>query len=429
MSESLHVVELRAENIKRLRAVTIRPDGAVVIVGGKNGAGKTSTLDAIEMALAGGRAIPPEPVRRGERKGRIVVDLGELVVERTFSPKGTTLTVTGKDGAPVASPQRLLDTLCAKVAFDPLAFARMDPKQQDEVLKSALGLDFSDLDAARAQAFSARTEANRKHRDLDAQLKLAPHHPDAPTEPVSVEQLMEELERRQSLHDASSRARAVFERELEQLRKLDAKRVALQQELKAVEAAIEEQKSTVELRESEADDMLDQAKWAPLEEVKAALVTADSANRRVRENAARRKLELDHSRAKEHTDKLTETIKALDAERAERLANAKFPIPGLAFDERGPTLNGLPLEQASGAERLRVSVAIGAALNPRCKVMLVRDGSLLDDDSMELLARLAAETDSQLWVERVGTHDASAIVIEEGQVASGSAEQELTVAE
>ena len=83
----LHVIELRAENIKRLKAITIRPDGAMVIIGGRNAQGKTSTLDALEMALAGGRTIPAEPVRRGERKGRIVVDLGEIVVERTFSAK------------------------------------------------------------------------------------------------------------------------------------------------------------------------------------------------------------------------------------------------------------------------------------------------------------------------------------------------------
>jgi recombinational DNA repair ATPase RecF len=39
--------------VKRLRAVTIRPDGSLVQISGRNAQGKTSVLDAIEMALGG----------------------------------------------------------------------------------------------------------------------------------------------------------------------------------------------------------------------------------------------------------------------------------------------------------------------------------------------------------------------------------------
>jgi len=35
----MKIVALSAENVKRLTAVEIKPDGSVVIVGGKNGAG------------------------------------------------------------------------------------------------------------------------------------------------------------------------------------------------------------------------------------------------------------------------------------------------------------------------------------------------------------------------------------------------------
>src|SRR5690606_22747435 len=162
MSEEtpLHIVELRAENVKRLQAVTIRPDGNVVVIGGRNAQGKTSLMDSIECALAGGRTIPIEPVRRGERKARIVVDLGEIVVERTFSPKGTALEVRNADGVPQKSPQALLDSLTARVCFDRLAFAREEPAKQDAILKQVLGLDFDELDARRAKLYADRRDAN-----------------------------------------------------------------------------------------------------------------------------------------------------------------------------------------------------------------------------------------------------------------------------
>jgi hypothetical protein len=47
---------------------------------------------------------------------------------------------------------------------------------------------------------------------------------------------------------------------------------------------------------------------------------------------------------------------------------------------------------------------------------LVRDGSLLDENSLNLLAGLARDFDGQVWIERVGEGDESAVIIEDGMV-------------
>ena len=92
----------------------------------------------------------------------------------------------------------------------------------------------------------------------------------------------------------------------------------------------------------------------------------------------------------------------IDLEKEGRVARAIFPVPGLAFGHDGLLLEGVPFEQASQAEQIRVSVAMGAALHPQLRVLLVRDGSLLDERSLALLGELAAERDLQVWLERVG---------------------------
>jgi hypothetical protein len=76
----------------------------------------------------------------------------------------------------------------------------------------------------------------------------------------------------------------------------------------------------------------------------------------------------------------------------------------------------VPLVQASAAQKLRVSVALGLAMNPRLKVLLVRDASLLDATSLALVAQMAADADAQVWLERVGDGDPTAVVIADGQV-------------
>lgn len=426
--QPLHIVELRAENVKRLQAVTVRPDGAVVLIGGQNAQGKTSLLDSIEMALGGGKTIPVEPVRRGARKGRIVVDLGEIVVERTFSPKGTALEVRNAEGVPQKSPQALLDSLTAKVCFDPLAFAREEPAKQDAILKQVLGLDFGELDGKRARLYAERRDANRDAKAIEARLDAAPLHAGVPTEEVSVSDLMAELDR----------MRAVEEEHRAQREKLEAARshhaemvedcaeterliIEAEERLAALKQDRTEKRASVEAANLELDrrrKTVDAIVEPDTSSVRERIATAEHTNAKVRQNRARKELESELRAASDRADKLSAAIENIDAEKQERLAAAEFPVPGLGFDETGPTLGGIPLSQCSQAERLRVSVAIGAALHPRVRVMLVRDGSLLDDRSMGLLAELAGETGSQLWIERVGDKDESAIIIEDGLVAS-----------
>ena len=84
----MKIIKLEAENIKRLVAVEITPDGHMVQISGRNGAGKTSVLDAIWWALAGADAIQAKPIREGETTAHITLDLGEIVVERSFTSKG-----------------------------------------------------------------------------------------------------------------------------------------------------------------------------------------------------------------------------------------------------------------------------------------------------------------------------------------------------
>jgi hypothetical protein len=114
---------------------------------------------------------------------------------------------------------------------------------------------------------------------------------------------------------------------------------------------------------------------------------------------------------------LTSKIKECDDQKAAQIEFAQFPMPELGFDEeRGVLLNNVPFAQGSQARQLQASIAIGIALNPKVRVILIRDGSLLDDKSLAAVKETCAASKTQLWVECVSSKDPSAIVIEDGEV-------------
>lgn len=142
----MKIISLQAENVKRLTAVSITPDGNLVQITGRNGQGKTSVLDAIWWALEGAANIQAEPIRKGADEARIRLDLGEYVVTRTFTRKDgggftTGIAVESADGARFPSPQKMLDKLLGSLSFDPLDVAR--PEVMDAT-RRAMALELFD---------------------------------------------------------------------------------------------------------------------------------------------------------------------------------------------------------------------------------------------------------------------------------------------
>lgn len=118
----------------------------------------------------------------------------------------------------------------------------------------------------------------------------------------------------------------------------------------------------------------------------------------------------------------TERLEQIAAERQARIAAVKYPIDGLGFNDDGLlTFGGLPLEQASQAEQIRVSMAIGLAQKPELRVVLLRDASLLDAKSLAIVYAEAERLKAQIWVERcdVGGVEGE-VIIEDGEVVGAS---------
>jgi hypothetical protein len=199
----MKILRLLAEDIKKIKAIDITPpeDEAVVVIGGMNDQGKTSALDTIQLALdpeSLKRAVS-RPLREGAEHGQIVLDLGEghtvqVEVSRTYTGNGASYLNVWADGEKVkSSPQAFLDRLIGALAFDPQAFARMEPARQRVTLLDLvrLDIDLPALEAEYATTFEARTSLNRDLKQHQGALVQMPAPaPDLPGTEVSAADLL-----------------------------------------------------------------------------------------------------------------------------------------------------------------------------------------------------------------------------------------------
>lgn len=451
----MKVIRLASENVMRLVAVDITPTGHLVMIGGKNGAGKSSVLNALAMALGGTDLCPSVPIRGKELEAKVFVDLGDLLITRTFkrewvedvpgtsdskkflSDVTSTLVVKSKDGAIYPSPQTMLNKLLGALTFDPLAFKDMKPKPQDEMLRKLVGLDVSQLEEARKEAYSQRALSKKAHDTRLSQLIALPSHKDVPAEELSMDGPTSELARagelRRVADDADRKltpARAAVSlkestraQHLTRVDELEKQILQLQDQVKRHEVSVEEiDVALVDARQhvaacskasAAAHDAIPDTRI-----ITNKIAEINATNIKVRENLRYNELAADVERISAQINEQDALVRRAEDEKRAALAKVTFPVTGLGLNDEGVTFNDLPFAQASTAEQLRVSVAIGLALNPRLKVLLIRSGNLLDDDSLALVAQQAADADAQVWMEYV-TNDAAdvQVMIEDGRIA------------
>lgn len=398
----MHVLELRAENFKRLVAVDITTDplNPTVVISGANAQGKSSVLDAIWAALGGAKASPEDPIRHGARGAKVSVTLDDLVVTREWKGTGTTLKVTNRAGGTVSSPQRILDELVGKMAFDPLQFALADPKVQRETLLSVvdIGIDLDRFAQARKDVYDARTNVNREVKRLEAHLSSLPTvAPGTPDDEVSAAEAASKMQLRMAADAALAQATTRWQEIETEIARLRAEQQEVEKAGRAAQGAV---------------NVLPEAHLMQRQ-----LADADQINIAVRDKRERRRVEVELETLRQSSQTYTDELEKADASKAEALARAGMPVAGLGFDDDGVTLNGVAFKQASAAERLRVSVAIAMAKNPKLRVILIRDASLLDSSNMALIEQMALEHDFQVWVEKVDETGEVGIVIEDGAVA------------
>lgn len=462
--QDLVVRELRISNVKRVVAVTIRPDGDLVVLGGKNGDGKSSTLDALMYALAGERAVCREPLRRGTERGSVDVDLGDFKIRRTFTKAGGgSITVSTRDGAKYPKPQALLDGLTSRISFDPLEFAGQQIDKQAETLRAVIGLDLREHDAERARKYAERTTANKAVREETIKVAALPVFEGVPDEEVSTAGILAERDAVDARNRASAEAARVArevrsglaqiaaddEHEMEHARGLletfERNVSDAEAEVERWTRALTERRARAATQRTEIERLVGVATESrakvsaavvpeptgePTSHFAARLQAVETTNRAVRANAARKAAAEALAVKVAAATALDLAIEALDKKRAETIAAAKMPVPGLGFDPAGfVTLNGLPLEQASDAERIRVSVGIGLAMHPKLKMLMIRNASLLDSDGMALVRQMAHDAGAQFWLERVGRDAETTVEIIDGSFGESPSDDEAATNE
>ena len=406
MTEPVKINELLIENVKRVKAVQFEPSAdGLTIIGGRNGQGKTSVLDAIAWALGGNNYKPSVP----ERDGALVppnlhIELSNgLIVER--KGKNSTLKVTDPNGN--KSGQQLLNEFVSTLALDLPKFINGSDKDKADSLLKILGIGdlLSQLDTKENQLYAQRTEvgriADRKKKAADEM----PMYPNVPKEPVSATKLIKQQQEILARNGENERKRqdaARYERMLAEAQiAFDEAKAALQ---KAEQDCLTARKS--------AEDLHDES----TAELEKNLAEIEALNIKIRANSTKEAAEVEANNLQQEYDRLTEQIESIREERNKLLDSAELPLPGLSVKNGKLIYNNMPWDGMSGSDQLKVATAIVRKLNPQCGFVLMDKLEQMDLETLQEFGVWLKQEGLQVIATRVSTGDECSIIIEDGMV-------------
>lgn len=424
----MKLLNLRIRAVQGCKEIDFRTiDDHLILVGGKNGQGKTSLLNGVRMALMGKREFPwPERViHEDANRAEVEITLSGdpsmaedrelkvvLEVDRKRGGEVDTINIFDSAGDKAPSPRTLLKELYSTIAFDPLQFEKMPPKRQRELIAELVGVDLQTPREEYQELYDDRAFINKEHASLKVKESELVWHEDAPVKPVDTSKLLEELSANQQARTQYAEAESDCVKAAAKEKSLAEKHETAKSEVKRLSDLLKEAKATVKsckegvdfAKQKTAVAKEDLAKLPSVPddaELMQKIADAGSLNEKFQHHERNKELQAACVAKKAESDALTEKMKRVTEKVEESLWKATFPVEGMTLDRDGVLLHGRPLASCSRSERIKASALVGMAMNPKLRLLICEDGSDLDEDALDALDEILTKHDFQALIELV----------------------------
>lgn len=424
------VTQVEIQNVKCLESVVIRP-GALTVLSGKNGAGKSAVLEAFRSVFSGGH--DPGLIRNGTKKASVHVELwlenGRTTIDKTITYKSSTLTVKDAQGRPVESPQRFLEQLATGFAFDPLEFVEASKKERAAFLAQAVPIATTIRDIVETLPHASGCQNTRKPEveqalatvwpraggacDLAALLEVrsAIYEQRTRVNAIAKEAAHTEESLMRTMPPAPDTAPVVYE-ELEKKRAelftelLTAKEGVKQwlaQRVDEINAAAAAEKEKTREHAENRLSQIDDAYKPEIEQLTEKIVAArNSIEERTRFEEIQRQITANHAKATEHVhkaDTLTVVLEAIDAVKARQLSESK--IEGVEIRDGDIFVDNVPFDKLNTAKKYFTAIQLTAPKAGPLRLMICDRAESLDEENWQIFQEAAKESGFQVIAARV----------------------------
>jgi hypothetical protein len=427
-NNGLQLLNAEISNFKNIDYKQVDINGRSFFITGSNQMGKSSFLQGLLSPLDA-KWMPIEPIKQGEEKGYIKLKIGgdvegeyvEYKVECYFSPgtKRGRVVLFDKEGNQIKDGVRnILDGIIGNIGFNIMSFIQMGLTDSGKVSVAGVREQIKILEDLMPQEDVKKiyelkhehTDKYDKRKSINVEVKrLKGLIDNSPFKQADIEFFAEKKEMSDELAkiELARKKNGIIDQcnefnedyseniqdRMDTISDLELKLLGAKKELEEVNE-----------KKVEVDNYLfKNPKKEDISALEQSLQTISDHNTNCDKVADLHQTKETLATQSKESETLSDRLKAIEQEKKDIFANTKMPVKGLAFDDEKVTYKGLPLSEGNipTSQLIGIGLKIGMQLNPNLKLMVIKDGSLLDNKTMNYALKMCQDEGYQLMIETV----------------------------
>lgn len=439
MSQKIEYIAVK--NFKWIKELEVSNLSRFVAVFGKNGAGKTSFIEAIKSAIKADRGINSK-VRIGEDKGEIEVKFEDFVIKRIVGDWGKL--IVEHNGELVKQPQAWLDGVFKGTIGDPQKFINLHKKEKIKYLLETQGkkLEFDALEKERETKFAERTNLHRTYLAKKEEVEKTDTSAFEALESTSVDtsELQQKLKEAENHNAGWHELKARVEKGDALLEQTNAEIKAIGESIETIDRQIEalqKRKAEAEKNQTEKLEYLDKVacqvadvrlQYESFEKIDTTeiLTQLEAHNQSLQKNAEiKAKKELYNQQVQARNElqaqwkELDNAVKEIEEAQNDLLKDINLSyqleieegVMYVLLDEMR-----IPLDDLNTAQQLEIGVDICLNWPNEIKIITIENANALDPHTLERVREKIEAKQAQCFLETVYSTGYDEIVIEDWAV-------------
>ena len=436
MSQKIEYIAVK--NFKGIKELEVSNLSRFVAVFGKNGAGKTSFIEAIKSAIKADKWVNSK-VRIGEEKGEIEVKFEDFVIKRIVGENGKL--IVEHNGELVAKPQAWLDWVFKGTIGDPQKFINLHNKEKIKYLLETQGkkLEYDALEKEREVKFEERTNLHRtylaKKEEVDkTDTSSFEVLENAMVDPTALQNQLKEAETHNAgWHELKARVEkwetvieqtnAEIKSMIENIESIDRQIEALQKKKAEAEKNLttkQEFLDNASCQLADLRDKYDNFDKIDTTEILAQLETHNQALAKNAEIKAKKELYNQQVQARNELQaqrkELDNLVKEIEQKQNDLIKdlNLSYKLKleeGVMYVEVNQ--NWIPLDELNTAQQLEIGVDICLSWPNEIKIITIENANALDPNTLERVREKIESNQAQCFLETVYSTGYDEITIED----------------
>ena len=439
MSQKIEYIAVK--NFKGIKELEVSNLSRFVAVFGKNGAGKTSFIEAIKSAIKADRGINSK-VRIGEDKGEIEVKFEDFVIKRIVGENGKL--IVEHNGELVAKPQAWLDWVFKGTIGDPQKFINLHNKEKIKYLLETQGkkLEYDELEKQREVKFEERTNLHRTYLAKKEEVEKTDTSAFEALENANVDttELQNKLKEAETHNAGWHELKARVEKGDALLEQTNSEIKAIGESIETIDRQIEvlqKKKAEAEKTMTEKLEYLDKVacqladvktQYESFEKIDTTEILAqlEAHNQSLQKNAEiKAKKELYNQQVQARNElqaqwkELDNMVKAIEEQQNDLIKDLNLSYQ-LKLEEGIMYVfvneNRIPLDELNTAQQLEIGVDICLSWPNEIKIITIENANALDPNTLERVREKIESNQAQCFLETVYSTGYDEIVIEDWEL-------------